>query len=180
MVTATLQASFNKPSQQELDAFFDAAGDVNNAVVAEFLDKYPSAADEKNGGRTALVWAAMFGRTETAKLLLKNGADVNGKNEHGMTALMAAAANGYKDLVELLLYQGADMDAKKHTGETALMMAGEHRQPGTAALLARWAEKQKMLREEQRAQWLIDTDFSTGLKKPIPARRPLNFSNGVK
>jgi ankyrin repeat protein len=166
----------DKPTQQELDAFFDdAAAGGDSGHVTEFLDKYPSAVDEKNGGTTAMVWAALYGRTATIRFLLEHGANVNETNEHGTTALMEAAENGYKDLVELLLDKGADIDAKNNKGKTALMLAEKHKQPGTAGQLVRWAEKQKRLQEERQAQWLKDTSFSGGLKAPIPAPRTLKL-----
>jgi ankyrin repeat protein len=36
------------------------------------------------------------------KLLLKNGAELNSKNEHGQTPLLWATGNGYKSAVKLL------------------------------------------------------------------------------
>jgi hypothetical protein len=39
-----------------------------------------------------------------------------------------------------------------------------------------WPEKQRQRLEKKRAQWLEDTDCSKGLKKALPAPRPLRKS----
>ena len=46
--------------------------------------------------------AALFGRTEAARLLLKAGADVNKRNADGYTAMVAAESSGYIEIVTLL------------------------------------------------------------------------------
>jgi ankyrin repeat protein len=50
-------------------------------------------------GATALLWAAVEGHTETAKVLIDAGADVNTKDkEYGATALMGEAHRDGKGL----------------------------------------------------------------------------------
>ena len=60
--------------------------------------------------------------TENVKLLLKNGADVNTRDEQDMTALMWASERGHTEMVKLLLENGAHVNAKDVYGYTALMM----------------------------------------------------------
>ena len=72
----------------------------------------------------------MNNATNTAEVLLKNGADVNAKNKDGDTPLHHAARNSNYNTVEVLLKNGADVNAKNKNGDTPL----------------HWAEKESMKR----------------------------------
>lgn len=43
-----------------------------------------------------------------AELMIRNGADVNVKDNYGRTALDYATARGHKDIVDLLIKNGAE------------------------------------------------------------------------
>jgi ankyrin repeat protein len=60
---------------------------------------------QTNVGQTALIAAAKFGHTETVKVLLSNGANINAKTDSGETALMLAKK--YPEIVKLLQQAGA-------------------------------------------------------------------------
>ena len=71
-----------------------------------------------------LLKAERAGDTETIKMLLKNGVDINSKETaDGSTVLMWAAVEGHTDMVKLLLDKGADVNATNGVGMTALMGA---------------------------------------------------------
>lgn len=74
-------------------------------------------------GYTALMYAALDGRTETVKGLLGKGVDVNARDPEGRTALMFAVINLHAATVEVLLENGADVNARAADGGTALMLA---------------------------------------------------------
>lgn len=65
--------------------------------------------DENN--LSALMWAAFYGQVNSAKLLIKSGANVNFRGSVNESPLHLAAANGHHDLVKLLLTYGADANA---------------------------------------------------------------------
>ena len=81
----------------------------------------PNQAD--SAGATALLWA--MPDIDKTRVLLKHGANVNGKSTSlGRTPfLVAAAYPGTVPLLELLLAQGADLRAKDATGFSALGLA---------------------------------------------------------
>ncbi|MCF7731805.1 MAG: ankyrin repeat domain-containing protein [Akkermansiaceae bacterium] len=63
------------------------------------------------------------GRVETARLLLKHGADINEKGSDEATPLERAVASGQAELVEFLLTRGANVNAQGLYGQTALHVA---------------------------------------------------------
>jgi ankyrin repeat protein len=67
--------------------------------------------DRPQGGLTALMFAARQGAVETAEVLLKAGADVNGTEpQYGFTAMQTALFNGHYDLAAFLVEKGADVN----------------------------------------------------------------------
>jgi ankyrin repeat protein len=61
----------------------------------------------KRGGATPLLFAARVGDVESARLLLKAGADSNDAQPDGVSALVLAAHSGHGPLAALLLDNGA-------------------------------------------------------------------------
>jgi cytohesin len=80
-----------------------------------------NAPDQK--GETLLQAAAAKGKLAVVKVLLENGAAVDGLQQPGLTPLHYAAANGHKAAVDLLLSKGAKADAQTETGVTPLHLA---------------------------------------------------------
>jgi len=106
------------------DTLFDAArvGDVE--TVKTLLDKNPElirSSDEN--GKTALHYAARFGKKDIVELLLANKADINAKNKDGRTPLHQAAERSDGNLIELLLAHKAEINARDIHGITPLMLA---------------------------------------------------------
>jgi hypothetical protein len=91
----------------------------------EAIKKYLAAGADINAldnevGMTLLMWASLFGQTETIELLIQKGADVNAKNRSGTTPLHGATFLGQIEAVELLIQKGADADARTNEGATPL------------------------------------------------------------
>lgn len=73
------------------------------------------------GGSTPLMYAALYGDSDSVRRLLEGGADPNLRNEAGVTALMWATADPEKS--RLLLERGADPNARSDDARTPLMIA---------------------------------------------------------
>ena len=71
-----------------------------------------------------LLDSAENGDANKVKSLIKQGANVNAKNDGGWTALMWASDKGHFEIVKYLV-KGADINAKQNNGFTALMLASQ-------------------------------------------------------
>jgi ankyrin repeat protein len=71
------------------------------------------------GGSSPLISAALFGKTEMAKLLLDAGADLNFQNNDGSTALHTSSFFCRPEIVKMLLDKGADKTIRNKYGSTA-------------------------------------------------------------
>lgn len=101
----------------------------------------PPVAKTNGDGMTALHWAAQKNDIETAKQLLKAGADAKATNRYGITPLWLACQNANSALVEMLLEAGADPNTHQRGGDTVLMTAARSGNAETVkALLKRGAE----------------------------------------
>lgn len=74
---------------------------------------------EAMGGSTPLISAALFGKTEIAKLLINAGANLNIQNNDGSTALITAAFFCRPEIVKMLLAKKANKTIKNNYGQTA-------------------------------------------------------------
>jgi len=88
-------------------------------------------------GGTALHFAAFFGATESARLLLQHGADaaVHATGFGNVAPLHSATASRSIAIVRMLLERGVPVDAVQHGGWTALMSAAHRGDEPLAELL---------------------------------------------
>ncbi len=71
-------------------------------------------------GATPLHVAAVCGQEAVARLLIREGADIESLTDRGETPLHWAALGGRSIIVELLIEAGANVNASDQRGETAL------------------------------------------------------------
>lgn len=76
-------------------------------------------AQDPDFGVTLLAWAAMHGDVDATQLLIKHGADVNGRNKDGSTPLHGAAFLGRPEVVDTLMLNGADVNARNIRDESS-------------------------------------------------------------
>lgn len=82
-----------------------------------------------------LVQAATEDDLESVRQLIKEGADVNAKEEDKMTALHAAVENGNVEIVRELLQAGAKVNARAESRRTPLMMLDNDATPELVRVL---------------------------------------------
>lgn len=92
-------------------------------------------------GESALMMAALKGRTEWAQRLLERGAQLN---KSGWSPLHYAATGPEPAVVKLLLDRGAAIDAESPNRSTPLMMAAQYgSEASVELLLARGADARR-------------------------------------
>lgn len=97
---------------------------------------YDQKLDRDDEGNTLLYSAAMNGREDTLRFLLKESkAELNLTNEVGKTALIIAAEYGYPNIVKILLKSGANTKLKSKEGKTALDYAKKWKHKEIISLL---------------------------------------------
>lgn len=101
--------------------------DIHTAVISDNIEavkQHIAAGSDLNvrdpfGGSSPLISAAVFGKTEMAKVLIDAGVDLNFQNNDGSTALHTAAFFCRPEIVRLLLEKNADKTIKNKFGATA-------------------------------------------------------------
>jgi len=83
----------------------------------------------------SLFEAVKKGDIEQVKLLISEGADINGRDPNAQSALNLAVAGGHKDMVELIIEKGADINGKGRYDATPLHDAAWLGQKEIAELL---------------------------------------------
>jgi hypothetical protein len=119
MIAAALLAGCGR-SKPAVD-IWTAASTGNIAAITQNLAAGADInAREPAGGTTPLMLAALFGQTESARLLIEKGAKLDARNNEGASALHVAAFFCQPETAELLIEKGADTTAKNNRGETPL------------------------------------------------------------
>jgi len=119
--------STNQPIKMTAPPLIIAASMDDVDKIRELI-KAGADVNERGAGHwhnTAIMEAAMAGRTNAVKELLNLGAEVNLRNDRGQTALMLAVAWGMDNntnVLSILIAHGADVNADA-SGETPLHVA---------------------------------------------------------
>lgn len=110
-------------STTQLYFLVDAIIAGNDTAAVNFAKVIEDVNDKTKDGKTALMYAASYGRAKVVDVLLKRGADVNLADNEGETALMEASGDWFSKTISLLLEYGADVNKRNNYNETALMKA---------------------------------------------------------
>ena len=106
--------------QGDFDEFTSFMDEVRNRQLINMPD---------SSGSTALMVASYKDHRDIVNFLLREGADIDKKNNNGTTALMAAVGLGNEEIVRVLLDRGAaDPNVRNKDNDTALMIAIRYEQ----------------------------------------------------
>lgn len=94
-----------------------AGGDKN---LVELIIDRSADLSATTRGFTPLMSAAWYGRVDMMRIMVKNGADLNARDDYGRTALMLAVSQNKAAAVKFLLSKGADKNLRESDGYTAL------------------------------------------------------------
>ena len=97
------------------------AAESGYLVIVDLLLSFKASVEAFNveEQRTSFYQAVENGHFEVAKLLLRNGADIDARSPTGLTPLFCAINRGDVDFVEYLLEHGANKKIKLDDGQTA-------------------------------------------------------------
>ena len=124
-------------ADMQLDVF-EAAALGNTQILNSLLRADSAAANAISAdGFTPLHFACFFRQEDSARVLLKGGADPSAvaRNNMQVQPLHSAAAARQRRIAEMLLHAGAPVNAKQQGGWTALHAAAQHGDRETAELL---------------------------------------------
>ncbi|MCM2350784.1 MAG: ankyrin repeat domain-containing protein [Bacteriovoracaceae bacterium] len=103
-------------SNNDLNAFKNIISSEKKESLLELRDEI---------GRTPLLLSTQLNRIEMARILIKNGADVNARDAKQDTPYLFAGAEGRNEILLMTLEHGADLKSTNRYGGTALIPAAE-------------------------------------------------------
>uniref|UniRef100_U3K286 M-phase phosphoprotein 8 n=1 Tax=Ficedula albicollis TaxID=59894 RepID=U3K286_FICAL len=99
------------------------SGDYMTVKMALSSNEEYNLNQEDASGMTLVMLAAAGGHDDLLRVLIRKGAEVNGRQKNGTTALIHAAEKNFLTTVAILLEAGAYVNMQQSNGETALMKA---------------------------------------------------------
>lgn len=91
--------------------------------VMRYLVQHGANVNERGGQRKypVLIYAVLSRKLDAVKLLVENGAEVEGKSEFHETPLMIAVVNNNLEIVKYLVEKGADVNAKTYPFQQSVL-----------------------------------------------------------
>jgi ankyrin repeat protein len=106
-----------------------------------------------SSGYTPLHWSAQSGNESMTKLLLENGAHIDGETAHGNSPLILAAESGHTEVVHLLLQRHANFEHQNALKETAMHRACKMAFTGIVSLLLERKARFTIVDANERERW---------------------------
>ena len=90
------------PGKRAMAKWFDAACEGNVAKIRALAQSGADIEATDGRGRTAMLWAAEYGKADVVRALAELGANLNATDQLGSTAIMVAASRGHGDTTRAL------------------------------------------------------------------------------
>mgnify|MGYP005825922609 CR=1 FL=1 len=127
VIVFVIAACTGKESAKNENSMDVSNVDLHTAVITDNMEavkQHIAAGSDLNardpfGGSSPLISAAVFGKTEMAKVLIDAGVDLNFQNSDGSTALHTAAFFCRPEIVKMLLEKNVDKTIKNKYEATA-------------------------------------------------------------
>jgi ankyrin repeat protein len=117
-------SSFTKPPILKLSYGYEDENEGIESLVERGAGQNPTVIIDQLNAARCHYWRGYEQRLlRITDYFLKNGTDVNAKDEWGETALMAAASHYCTEITNLLLQNGAKVNEKSNFGGTAIYIA---------------------------------------------------------
>ena len=94
------------------------------------------------------------------RILLRNNALVNRRNDEKMTALMLSSQRGHAGIVKMLIKAGAEVDAKTAQDSTSLMLACKRRHLSVAKILVAYGTE--LMLKDGKGHTVLETAIRKG------------------
>ena len=120
--------------------FIRAAGNGNMARMEAAM----SVNQRNSTSKTALHWAAAYGRLAVVKRLVESGANVNAKDSNGVTPLTWAVWNGHYDIANYLESVGATVSQYNRNIYASRLPPRQNDRPSAIGALTKTAVKNKL------------------------------------
>ncbi|WGK84005.1 ankyrin repeat domain-containing protein [Vibrio aestuarianus] len=160
-------------------AFLHSVINNEQASFQQYLQQDIDINWHQGDGFTALAFAARDGRTDIAKALISNGANLESPIGRGWSPLLLAAKNNNTSVLVALIAEEVDVHDKSPEGKTALDYAKENRATFAHKLLITEPEdRQSLLDGYALAQALINNDAPTAYQL-IKQGANLNLSDDL-
>lgn len=149
-VSSSTSYSSLAPTGEHYEAVFDddaesgksplhvAAGKGDVGTMRRLIGDY-GIENIDSQGRTPLMYAVIGNKGKACKLLVKLGADINGRDDLGNTPLIWGACRGTRDSLKELLKMGADVASADNEGRSAIHWSTKLKRVDCLDLLLRCA-----------------------------------------
>jgi formylglycine-generating enzyme required for sulfatase activity/ankyrin repeat protein len=120
------ESSLNQNSNLSNESFISLIKDNDLDLVKKYIDNGVDInAKEIDTSLTPLHVAAMYNNEEIAKIIIKNGADIDPKDKRGIAPLRYVVNNNNIEMVKYLINHGANVNARDFKGHTSLRAASQ-------------------------------------------------------